>query len=291
MLLGPGDDAAVLGAPDGRVVATTDLLVDGRHFNRDWSTGYDVGRRAAAANLADVAAMGAAPTALLVGLAAPGELPLAWAEALADGLADEAESGNCSVVGGDVVASDRLTVAVTALGDLEGREPVTRSGARPGDRLLLAGRAGWAAAGLALLEAGVEGEFADLVAAHRFPVVDYPAARWLAQHGATAMLDVSDGLAGDAGHLAGASGVALEIDTDALPVDPMLEAAGRRLGVPPLSWVAGGGDDHAFLATLPPDRELPAGVATIGRVVEGSGVRWSGETPPASPHEHFRGPR
>ncbi len=133
VLLGPGDDAAVIAAPDGRVVATTDVLVEGRHFRRDWSSAHEVGRKAAAQNLADIVAMGARPTALLVGLAAPADLPAAWALELADGLAEECALVGATVAGGDVVRSDTVVIAVTALGDLEGREPVTRGGARVGD--------------------------------------------------------------------------------------------------------------------------------------------------------------
>ncbi|MGC1212354.1 MAG: AIR synthase related protein, partial [Micromonospora sp.] len=132
-LLGPGDDGAVVAAPDRRVVASTDVLVDGRHFRRDWSTARDIGHRAAAANLADIAAMGATPTALLVALCMPPELETRWAEELADGLGAEAALVGAGVVGGDMSASPTLTIAVTALGDLAGRPPVVRSGARPGD--------------------------------------------------------------------------------------------------------------------------------------------------------------
>ena len=136
---GPGDDAAVVAAPDGRVVATTDVLVAGVHFRLDWSTPEQVGRKAAAANLADIAAMGAVPTALLVGLAAPPDTPVATLTGLADGLWAEAAAVGAGLVGGDVVTSATLTLAVTALGSLEGRAPVTRSGARPGDVVALAG--------------------------------------------------------------------------------------------------------------------------------------------------------
>src|SRR3954464_5514250 len=190
-LLGPGDDAAVVAAHDGRVVASTDLLVEGTHFRRDWSSAYDVGRKAAAQNLADIAAMGAWPTALLVGLAAPADLPLEWVDGLADGLRDECALVDADVVGGDVSRSSVLTLAVTALGDLRGRQPVTRAGARPGDVVVVAGRLGYAAAGLALLSEGhADAAMAD---AHRRPQVAYAAALRLAEDGATAMIDVSDG--------------------------------------------------------------------------------------------------
>ena len=155
VVLGPGDDAAVVAIPDGRVVATTDVLVEGVHFRRDWSSAYDVGRKAAAANLADVAAMGGTATALLVGLAAPADLPLSWALGLADGLRDEAALVGAVVVGGDTVSAAQLVVAVTALGSLDGRAPVTRAGAQVGDQVVLAGRLGWSSAGLRLLQAGI----------------------------------------------------------------------------------------------------------------------------------------
>src|SRR4051795_8593468 len=157
--VGPGDDAAVLRAPDGRVVACTDVLVEGRHFRRDWSSAEDVGHKAAAANLADVAAMGATATALLVGLACPPDTSTTWLEGVAAGLADECAPLGAAVVGGDLVAaagdSAAVVLSVTALGDLGGRAPVLRSGARAGDVVALAGRLGGAAGGLAGLGRGV----------------------------------------------------------------------------------------------------------------------------------------
>jgi thiamine-monophosphate kinase len=289
VLLGPGDDAAVVTAPDSRVVATVDVLVEGRHFRRDWSSGYDVGRRAAAASLADIVAMGARPTALLVGFAAPADLDAGWADALADGLRDEAALASAWVVGGDVTAADAVAVSVTALGDLGGRDPVTRSGARPGDAVVVAGRLGRAAAGLALLEAGrSEHPLAD---AHRRPTVDYEAALDLARAGhATAMIDVSDGLVGDLRHIAAASEVSIELDSTALVVDADVAAAAADLGVDPFLWVATGGDDHAFAATV---SKVPAGAVVVGRVaavVAGAVPNVSftdRETPASGGHRHF----
>src|SRR3954447_4743585 len=297
VLLGPGDDAAVLRASDGRVTVTTDVLVEGVHFRRDWSTGYDVGRRAAAANLADVVAMGAHPTGLVVGLAAPGDLSLDWVDALADGFRDEAALAGAVVVGGDVAGSPTLVISVTALGDLRGHRPVTRSGARAGDAVVVAGRLGFAAAGLALLRA--ERPDADLADAHRRPAVAYDAALRLAEIGATSMIDVSDGLVADLGHLAQASGVGIELARDDLPLPAELVDAGLEVGVDPLSWVANGGDDHAFAATLPPDLALravaeladlpePVPFAQVGRVVTGSTVVFvDGPAPAAQGWDHF----
>ena len=145
-LVGIGDDAAVLAVPDGRVVATTDFLIEGRHFRRDWAGPGDVGHKAAARSLADLAAMGAEPSALLVALAAPPGLPVSWARELAEGLAAECARAGASVIGGDTARADCVILAVTGLGDLAGRQPVLRSGAAPGDLVAVAGPLGHAAA-------------------------------------------------------------------------------------------------------------------------------------------------
>ena len=271
VLLGPGDDAAVVAAPDGRVVATTALLVEDVPFRRDWSTAYDVGRKAAAANLADVAAMGGTATALLVGLAAPPDLPVEWALGLADGLRDEAALVGAAVVGGDTVSSPHVVVAVTALGSLAGA-PVTRAGARPGDLVVVAGRLGWSAAGLRdLLNGSTEGPLVD---AHRRPEPPYLLGPALAAAGATAMCDVSDGLVQDLGHLCRASGVGVDLDPDAL-ADPAVL----------LEDVLHGGEDHALVATLPGDP--PPGCRVVGRVVRGDAVLLAGE-PVTGGWDHFR---
>ena len=288
-LLGPGDDAAVVAVPDGRVVASTDVLVEGRHFRRDWSSAVDVGHRAAAANLADIAAMGASPSALLVAFCAPPDLDVGWAEELTDGLAAEAALAGAAIVGGDVSASPVLTIAVTALGDLGGRAPVLRSGARPGDRVALAGRLGWAAGGYAVLCRGFRTPRV-LVEAHRRPVVEYPAGPAAADAGATRMIDVSDGLLADAGHIAAASRVAIDLHRSAFEVpEPMADAA-RALGADPYAWILTGGDDHALLATFPPDAELPGGWRPIGLVADGAGVTVDGRRYDEGPAgwDHFR---
>ncbi|MGH3343377.1 MAG: thiamine-phosphate kinase [Carbonactinosporaceae bacterium] len=276
VLVGPGDDAAVLRTGDGRVVATTDLLTEEQHFRRAWSSGYDVGRKAAAQNLADVAAMGAVPTALLVGLAAPPDLETAWVLELADGLRDESAPLGASVVGGDVTRADVITVAVTALGDLQGRQPVRRRGARVGDVVAVAGRLGWSAAGHAVLSRGLAGPRV-LVEAHLRPRPPYSAGPAAADLGATAMIDVSDGLVQDLGHVAVASGVEIALDARVFDISAPLAEAGRALGADPVPWVLGGGEDHALAATFPPGRDLPGEWRVVGRVTEGEGVSVDGE--------------
>ncbi|MFJ4997231.1 thiamine-phosphate kinase [Microbacterium sp. NPDC088619] len=266
-IIGPGDDAAVIAAPSGSVVATTDTLVHGPDFRLAWSSGYDLGWKAAAVNLADVAAMGARPTALLVALAVPRDLRLSFIERLADGFREAcaALAPGCAVVGGDLTVSDVLTVAVTALGDLEGRTPVTRSGARVGDVVAVAGELGHAAHGLAVLfgrfregdtpvavDPSVlgQGERAALAAQLR-PSPPIGLGPFAATAGATAMMDISDGLALDARRMAAASEVTIALDSAALGDSPQRALAG--------------GEDHALLATFPPGM-LPSGFRIIGVV-------------------------
>ncbi len=267
-LVGPGDDAAVVAAPDGRYVVTTDMMIAGPDFRWGWSSPDDVGWKAAATNLADIAAMGARPTALVVAIAAPPQTPVSTMEGIADGFrsACDALAPGCGVVGGDLSASEAFTLAVTAFGDLEGRRPVLRSGARPGDVVAIAGTLGEAARGLrALFALAVDdhgapdaSRAADVaarvpeVAVQRRPTPPIGAGVAAARAGATAMLDVSDGLALDAARLAGASGVRIDLSSG-------------RLGDDPAGALAGG-EDHALLACFPADASLPAAFRAIGTV-------------------------
>ncbi|MFJ6170276.1 MULTISPECIES: thiamine-phosphate kinase [unclassified Curtobacterium] len=273
--VGPGDDCAVVAAPDGRFVVTTDMMVHGPDFRWAWSSPADVGWKAAATNLSDVAAMGATPSGLVIALAAPQETPVAVLESFADGVraAVDALSPGCGVVGGDLSTSAVFTVSVTAFGDLGGRAPVLRSGARPGDVLAVSGELGRAARGLARL-------FRDGVDAHgepsrsatvasgadtdpdvdrqRRPVPPIADGLLAATAGATAMLDLSDGLAIDAGRLARASRVTLDLDADGV-------AGADDLALH-------GGEDHGLLATFPPGVALPGGFRRIGAVVARGGA-------------------
>src|SRR5262249_12744861 len=235
-IVGIGDDSAVLAAPDGNVVASVDFLLEGRHFRLEWSSGYDVGVKAAARGLADIAAMGATPTALLIAPALPESIPAQWALDFASGVAAECGRAGAGVAGGDTAAADSVIVSVTALGSLpSGVAAVRRSGARPGDVVAVAGPLGYSAAGLALRAAGVRGgtvagaarpgtagvpaaagSLAALVAAHLRPSPPYAAGITAARLGATAMIDTSDGLLADLGHIADASAVAIDVRTESL---------------------------------------------------------------------------
>ena len=288
-LVGPGDDAALVRAADGRVLATSDILVEGRHFRTDWATATDIGHRAAAANLADIVAMGGRPTALLVALCMPRDTDPRWAEQLADGLAAECEMVGAAVVGGDLSASQIITIAVTALGDLGGRPPVLRSGAKPGDVVAMAGRIGQAAAGYTVLSRGFRSPKA-LVEAYRRPAVPYWAGPAGADLGATAMIDVSDGLLADVGHIAEASGVGIDIRRDVFDITQPMRDAASAMGVDPYTWVLAGGDDHPIVATFPPTVGLPDRWLVVGQVKQGAGVTVDGRLHTDGPTgwDHFR---
>ena len=287
--VGPGDDGAVVIAADGRVVVSTDMLVEGRHFRLDWSTPHDVGRKAMAQNAADIEAMGARVTAFVVGFGAPPQTPTAQVNALADGMWEEAGRIGAGIVGGDLVSSPHWVVSVTVLGDLAGRAPVLRSGARPGSQLAVVGQLGYSAAGYALWNNNIDqfgdfrdfSELPDFRRRHLVPQPPYRQGRLAAEVGAQAMIDVSDGLVGDLRHLADASGVGIDLSTEALSADrQILAGAAEAVGVDPWTWVFGGGEDHALVASF--GGPVPAGWRVIGRVLDGparvlvDGADWDG---------------
>ena len=277
-IVGPGDDAAVVSSADGRFVVTTDTMIEGHDFKLEWSSGFDLGFKAIASNVADVAAMGAKPTALVVAIALPGDTQIAWLEDFADGLNAGLTqlAPGASVVGGDLARADQVVISVTAHGDLEGLEPVVRSGAKPGDILAVAGTLGKAAAGLSLLQseiADAKNAFDELVSIQLRPMPPIPAGVLANKAGATAMLDVSDGLAKDASRIAKASGVTVQIDKSALlGFEAVLELAALRLEVTTEDWVLFGGEDHALLATFPEGSSIPKEFKPIGRIIASSGV-------------------
>ena len=272
-LVGPGDDAAVVRAPDGKYVVTTDTMIENHDFKLEWSTGFDLGYKAIATNVSDVAAMGARPTALVVAIALPSTTNISWLEAFADGLnaAITELAPGAEVVGGDIANSDLVFVSVTAHGDLDGREPVLRSGAKVGDVLAVAGTLGRAAAGLALLQSDTDAKsaFDDLVAIQLRPQPPVASGVAASLAGATSMLDISDGLARDAHRIAKASGVSIQINgKDLQGFEAGVEQAAMRLAVSASDWVRFGGEDHSLLATFPEGVVIPREFKPIGRVVE-----------------------
>ncbi|WP_101949226.1 thiamine-phosphate kinase [Mycobacterium sp. 3519A] len=280
VVLGPGDDAAVVVAGDGRTVVSTDMLVEGRHFRLDWSTPHDIGRKAIAQNAADIEAMGARPTAFVVAFGAPADTATAKALELADGMWHEAGLFGAGIVGGDLVSAPHWVISVTVLGDLGGRDPVRRGGARPGDTVAVAGELGRSAAGYALWRKGID-RFEPLRRRHLTPEPPYGQGRIAAESGVTAMTDVSDGLMADLGHVAAASQVGIDVSSAALSADRDAVAdAAEAVAEDALAWVLGGGEDHALVATFP--GAPPTGWRPIGRVVEGparvlvDGDTWAG---------------
>lgn len=278
--LGSGDDAAIV-VPDGATATSVDALIDGIHFRREWSSLRQVGHKALAVALSDLAAMGAEPGEAYVVLGVPTDLDEDDCLELLDGMTALAADTGTTLAGGDVSRAPVLTLATTVVGHAAGAADfVTRAGARPGHALVVSGELGGAAAGLLALEAsGVRSPFvshsatnSELVARQLEPSPRLEEGRTLAAAGATAMIDLSDGLGGDAGHLAAASGVRLQIDAGALPLAPGVAEAGETAGRDPLELATSGGEDYELLAAIPRER-IPAGPFTeIGEVVAGEGV-------------------
>jgi len=294
VLLGSGDDAAVT-VPGGATATSVDALVEGVHFRRGWSDPGQIGAKALAVALSDLAAMGAEPGEAYVVLGVPVDMDDDGCMELLDGMARIAAETGTTLAGGDLTRAAVLTLAVTVVGHAPAAENlVTRSGARPGDALVVTGELGGAAAGLLLLErqaadVPVEGvpdargsTGTALVARQLEPRPRLAAGRALAGAGATAMIDLSDGLGGDAGHIATASGVGLQIEADALPLAPGLAAIAAGAGRDPLELATSGGEDYELLAAIPPERLAAAvtaiekqsgiGLTRVGTAAAGEGV-------------------
>ncbi len=301
-IVGPGDDAAVIAAPDKRTVISIDTLVQDQDFRLSWSSGYgstgfDVGWKSAAQNLSDINAMGATPTSLVVSLTLPASTPVAWVEDLADGLSAAIRrlgATGCSIVGGDLGRGNEIVVTAAVTGDLEGRNPVLRSGASVGELIAVGGNLGYAAAGLAILEdsrseAALPASLRSLTQSQSRPWPPLKLGPAASAAGATAMMDISDGLVRDGQRLATASGVALDYNGGALGnfADKLCEAA-NHLGINAMDWVLGGGEDHGLLACFPRGATLPEGFAAIGSVAEGSGVTMDGSPLEQSGWDHFQ---
>ncbi len=283
--------------PGHKLVVTTDVLVEGLDFTAELSEPEDWGWKAVVANLSDLAAMGAEARWLVIALTVPDPTPVPTLERVYAGVGQACRAYGAALVGGDISAGPALSLAVTALGEAE--RPVLRSGARPGDRLAVTGPLGAAAAGLGLLQRGDQaardllGRFPGLAAAHRRPEPALAMGLALARAGATAMIDVSDGLAGDALHLAEASGVGVEVHDAAVPLAAGVAEAAALLGRDPLELALGGGEDFVLAAALPRTADL-GGVLDCGRFTPDPATRVrmtrDGPAPLAGlAWDHFRG--
>ena len=279
-----GDDAAVLhdAAPNSKSVLTTDMLVESRHFRLDWSTPYQLGRKAIVQNFADIQAMGARPLAVVVALSLPPERTrLSFITGLAQGMAQELEAYSAELVGGDVTAGDQIVVSVSAIGSLVGNlPPLTLGGAQPGQHVIAHGAIGYSMAGYEILRHcghTYPEHFEPLVAAHLTPTVQPERGVIARATGATAMTDNSDGLYVDLSTLAKHSGVGIDLTREALAPDSLLEEAGEFLGVDPWRWILTGGEDHTLLATT--RTQKTSGFRKIGTVTEGTEVTVNGATP------------
>ncbi|MGL3806066.1 thiamine-phosphate kinase [Paeniglutamicibacter sp. R2-26] len=309
-LLGPGDDAALVAAPGGAFVITVDTLVENQDFRLRWpsgyeSSGYDVGWKSAAQNLSDVNAMGAYATSAVISLTLPHSTPVGWVEDLAEGFSAavrELGAADCSIAGGDLGRGSEVSVTAAVTGALAAERPVVRSGARPGDTVAVNGVLGVAAAGLSLLDSPQPcvdwtEEEELVVAGQRRPKPPLHAGPAAARGGATAMMDLSDGLLKDGQRMATASGVHVYIEQAALRADiDRLRPIALKLGCDPLDWVLAGGEDHGLLATFPPHAALPPGFRRVGRVCavapdeSGPQARFDGSTrTPSGGYDHFDG--
>ncbi|WP_165165348.1 thiamine-phosphate kinase [Corynebacterium qintianiae] len=277
-----GDDAAVLtpAVPNSRVVVTTDMLVEGRHFTSDLTTPFDVGRKAVVQNFADIEAMGARPIAAVLAFSAPPELPLDVVRQLAAGIQSKVSEYSSELVGGDVTSGPGLVLSISAVGSLGGSLPALElRRAKPGQRVVAHGRIGYSAAGLALLQSGrdIPEKLHPLVHAYQTPDVTPGRGMIARAAGATAMTDNSDGLIHDIGTVASRSNVMIDLDAAALAPDELQIAAGELLGVDPWQWVLSGGEDHTLLGTI--EGSAPVGFRTIGSVRKGAGVLVGGQAP------------
>jgi thiamine-monophosphate kinase len=288
---GVGGDCALIPVQDGHLAVSVDLSIEGTHFRLEWLSLEEVGWRAAAGALSDLAAAGAEAIGILASVGAPREAPAADLTSLMAGVGAAAASVGGSVLGGDLAAASSWLVDVTVIGRVE--RPVTRAGARPGDGVWVSGRLGSARAALDALVRGVSPN-PEARAAFARPQPRLDLGRALSRRGVTAMIDLSDGLGGDAGHLAAASGCAIEIDLGLVPVGPGVEEQAARRSVHPAVYAAAGGEDYELLFTLPAEAGTRATlggvpVTRIGRVAEGSGVhlRLDGRDQEIHGFDHF----
>jgi len=293
VLVGIGDDAAAVAWPGDTLLLTTDTLLEDVHFRRATATFREIGAKALAVNLSDIAAMGGEPRFALLALALPPTLSVSQVDEFFAGFGEMATQHGVTLIGGDTCAApDRIVLTITLVGGVEG-DPVRRRGARPGDAILVTGTLGAAAAGLAALERGLVSVPTDLTAAvrraHQLPTPRVAEGRLIRASGiATAMIDLSDGLSTDLGHIVAESGVSAEVRLAALPISEATRQVARALGADPWTWAVSGGEDYELLFTAAPEHatalavlvtaETGTPVSVIGEIQpSGAGVRFMDE--------------
>jgi len=284
VLVGIGDDAAVVSRPETSLVVTTDMAVEEVHFKVNWSSAQEIGRKVAAANLADIYAMGGKPKYLTVAMAATGNEELEWMLDVARGIAHEAHIAGAQVIGGDLSKSEKIVISITAIGECA--KPILRSGAEAGDSIYISNLPGWSAAGLIALTKEIRGGAIDFaISEHRAPSVDYDNAEQIALN-ANSLCDISDSLMIQSEQMAEASGVQFEIDADLISKHPdfaELSQIAELLNVSVFDLILSGGEDHVFLAT---GRALKG--FEIGKVLPGSGIRLLHVATPQPGWKHFK---
>ena len=280
VLVGIGDDGAVVKASPQNSVLATDMAVEGVHFKREWSSLHEIGAKITAANLADIYAMGGDPKYLLVSAGLTSDFGIAEIKALANGIKSEADLVGAVIVGGDISRAEKLVISISVFGEVT--NPITRSGAKVGDLVIISGLPGKSAAGLFQLQSGVTDS--TFISAHKKPVLNYELAKKF--RNANAMCDVSDGLLSELNHIASASNVGIELDSKLISAIPGFKELGEATELEIWDLVLAGGEDHVFVATT--SSEVPEGAFVIGKVVNGSGVSVSGVSKlPATGFRHF----
>lgn len=288
VLVGIGDDAAVVSTPASQIAITTDMAVEKVHFRRDWATAEEIGMKITAANLADLYSMGATPEHLVVAVALTGSESMTWVKEMAMGIEHEAQKCDVRIIGGDIVRGPAVTISITAFGEV--KNPILRSGAQVGDKIVITNLPGWSAAGLHLLRERVNVSaiypaiaVERALAQFRAPSVQYSGA--LALKGAHSMSDTSDGLLTQGLQMANASGVRFVIHSALLDQHADFEelsALANSVGANVWDWIGAGGEDHVFLAT---GHDLPGYV--IGEVMVGSGIELLGVSQTPEGFTHF----
>jgi len=280
ILVGIGDDGAVIKASPQNSVLATDMAVEGVHFKREWSSLHEIGAKITAANLADIYAMGGDPKYLLVSAGLTSDFGIAEIKALANGIKSEADLVGAAIVGGDISRAEKLVISISVFGVVT--SPITRSGAKAGDSVIISGLPGKSAAGLFQLQSGLTDSI--FISAHKKPVLNYELAKKF--RNVNAMCDVSDGLLSELNHISSASNVGIELDSKLISAIPGFKELGEATELEIWDLVLAGGEDHVFVATTSSD--VPEGAFVIGKVVTGSGVSVSGVSKlPATGFRHF----